>query len=247
MFRWIPDETVRFWLEQFVGIRLALIAGVFASVGVGLSVYAVVGTVRGWRRRRRYPDWPGATVPVRVRKAGRWGLGLLGLAGVTGVLTWPWVTGYQRLDSLGVQPVGTLQARPVAGGTWDVRLEPDVPSLAPLQRTGRGLRWFVVGAFVECPPAVRWLLLPSLHRPLWIGFQERVGTFILARDIEPMSEPFLDYAFRLLRRTGLCQTRVLASVPVEVQAGSLQVLATPRGYIFMGPGRRRDGPREPRR
>jgi len=242
MFRWIPDETVRFWVEQFVGIRLALIAGLLVSVGVGLSVYAVVGTVQGWRRRRRYPDWPGATVPVRVRRAGRWGLGLLGVAGVAGVLAWPWVTGYQRLDGRGVQSVGTLRVRPAAGRTWNVRLEPDVPSLASIQRTGRGLRWFIVGAFVECPLAVRWLLLPSLHRPLWIGFQERVGTFILTRDIEPMSEPFLDYGFRLLRRAGLCRTRVLASVPVEARTGDLQVLATPRGYVLMETDRRRGRP-----
>ncbi|GBC85485.1 hypothetical protein HRbin11_01935 [bacterium HR11] len=247
MFRWIPDETVRFWLEQFVGIRLALIAGVFASVGVGLSIYAVVGTVRGWRRRRRYPDWPGATVPVRVRKAGRWGLGLLGLAGVAGILAWPWAAHYQRLDGLDVKPVGVVRVRPSGGGAWVVRLEPEVPSLTPVQQAGRGLRWFVVGAFVECPPAVRWLLLPSLHRPLWIGFQERVGTFILTRDIERMSEPFLDDAFRLLRRTGLCRMRVLASVPVEARTGDLQVLATPRGYVLLGTGRRPGNPPKTRR
>ncbi|MCS7311997.1 MAG: hypothetical protein NZ742_03670 [Acidobacteria bacterium] len=247
MSRWIPDETIRFWLEQFVGIRLALITGAFMLVGVGLSAYAVVEMVRGWRWRRRYPDWPSAMVPVRVRRAGRWGLGLLTLAGAAGVLTWPWMTSYQRLDNLGVRPVGTVRVQPAAGGTWNIRFEPDVPSLAPIQRTGRGLRWFVVGAFIECAPAVRWILLPSLHRPLWIGFQKRASPLILTRDIEPMSEPFLDHTFRLLRWIGLCQTRVLASVPVEVRTGDLQVLATPRGYVLIKTGRRPGGRHEPRR
>ncbi len=245
MFRWIPDETLRFWLEQFVGVRLALVTAVLAAVGVGWSVYAVVGAVRGWRRRRRYPDWPGATVPARVRKAGWWGLGLLGLAGVAGALAWPWVARYQRFDGLDVRPAGTVRVRPGTAGAWVVRFDPDVPSLASVEQAGRGLRWFVVGAFVECPPAVRWLLLPSLHRPLWIGFQERPGAFILSRDVERMSEPFLDYAFRLLRRAGLCRTRVLASVPVEVGVGDFRVLATPQGYVLMGTGRRRGGLHKP--
>jgi hypothetical protein len=235
----MSDETLRFWLAQWTGIRLALIAGTAAAFGVGLSVYAVVGAVRGWRRRRRYPDWPGRTVPVRVRKAGRWALGLLLGAGAAGALTWPWVTRYQRLDGRNVQTAGTVRVRPGGGGTWVVRFEPGVPSLAPIQQSGQGRRWFVVGAFVDCPRVVRWLLLPSLHRPLWIGFQRRPDAFLLSRDVERMSEPFLDGAFRLLRRTGLCRARVLASVPVEVRAGEFRLIATPRGYVLMEAGRRR--------
>ncbi len=208
---------------------------------IGWTVYCTIQvtrwSIRLWRVQRAYPDWP--RIPAwraARRKYLRRGLVGLVLAAVVGGLAWPYVHDYQPIP--GHRPVraGTLDVRRT-GATWRVAFRSEIWSLRDLHTSVQGRRWFIVGAMIQCPFPLRYILLPNMHRPIWIGVQTPQRSFWLPQQIRQQCAPFLGISFRIFEKIPVCRATLQATPPMEFRSGRYTLFALPGAYMVVSEGK----------